>query len=65
MNWYAILTMATTLSSIVGVVKSDITGRVTVAEARTGVPIYSYVLRGSSCLLPHCVRTKRRDPRRS
>ena len=47
MNWYAILTMATTLASIVGV--SDvmtITGRITAAEARTDllIPIYSYVL---------------------
>ena len=47
MNWYAILTMATTLASIVGV--SEVmtnTLRVTNAEARTDllIPIYSYVL---------------------
>lgn len=47
MNWYAILTMATTLASIVGVSEvMTITGRVTAAEARTDllIPIYSYVL---------------------
>lgn len=47
MNWYAILTMATTLASIVGVSEvMTITGRITAAEARTEllVPIYSYVL---------------------
>ena len=47
MNWYAILTMATTLASIVGVSEvMTITGRITAAEARTDllVPIYSYVL---------------------
>ncbi len=47
MNWYAILTMATTLASIVGVGEvMTITGRITAAEARTDllVPIYSYVL---------------------
>ena len=47
MNWYAILTMATTLASIVGV--SEVMthhGRITNAEARTDllIPIYSYVL---------------------
>ena len=47
MNWYAILTMATTLASIVGV--SEMMGntlRITNAEARTDflIPIYSYVL---------------------
>ena len=47
MNWYAILTMATTLASIVGVSEvMTITGRVTAAEGRTDllIPIYSYVL---------------------
>ncbi len=47
MNWYAILTMATTLASIVGVSEvMTITGRITAAEARTDllIPIYSYVL---------------------
>ncbi len=47
MNWYAILTMATTLASIVGVSEvMTIVGRVTAAEARTDllIPIYSYVL---------------------
>ncbi len=47
MNWYAILTMATTLASVVGVSEvMTITGRITAAEARTDllVPIYSYVL---------------------
>jgi polar amino acid transport system permease protein len=47
MNWYAILTMATTLASIVGV--SEVMGntlRITNAEARIDllIPIYSYVL---------------------
>ena len=47
MNWYAILTMATTLASIVGV--SEVMGntlRITNAEGRTDllIPIYSYVL---------------------
>ena len=47
MNWYAILTMATTLASIVGVSEvMTITGRITNAEGRTDllIPIYSYVL---------------------
>ena len=47
MNWYAILTMATTLASIVGVSEvMTVTGRVTAAEGRTDllIPIYSYVL---------------------
>jgi ABC-type amino acid transport system permease subunit len=47
MNWYAILTMATTLASIVGVAEMmTLTGRVTAAEARTDllIPIYIYVL---------------------
>ncbi len=47
MNWYAILTMATTLASIVGVSEvMTIVGRVTAAEGRTDllIPIYSYVL---------------------
>jgi len=47
MNWYAILTMATTLASIVGVSEvMTLTGRVTNAEGRTDllIPIYSYVL---------------------
>ena len=47
MNWYAILTMATTLASIVGVAEMmTITGRITNAEGRTDllIPIYSYVL---------------------
>jgi polar amino acid transport system permease protein len=47
MNWYAILTMATPLASIVGVAEvMTIVGRVTSAEARTDllIPIYSYVL---------------------
>lgn len=47
MNWYAILTMATTLASIVGVSEvMTMVGRVTAAEARTDllIPIYSYVL---------------------
>ncbi|HTS23678.1 MAG TPA: amino acid ABC transporter permease [Casimicrobiaceae bacterium] len=47
MNWYAILTMATTLASIVGVSEvMTITLRITNAESRTDllVPIYSYVL---------------------
>jgi polar amino acid transport system permease protein len=47
MNWYAILTMATTLASIVGVAEMmTITGRITAAESRTDllIPIYSYVL---------------------
>jgi polar amino acid transport system permease protein len=47
MNWYAILTMATVLASIVGVSEvMTITGRITAAEARTDllIPIYSYVL---------------------
>jgi polar amino acid transport system permease protein len=47
MNWYAILTMATTLASVVGV--SEVMSRTlsaTNAEARTDllIPIYSYVL---------------------
>jgi polar amino acid transport system permease protein len=47
MNWYAILTMATTLASIVGVSEvMTITLRITNAESRTDllIPIYSYVL---------------------
>jgi polar amino acid transport system permease protein len=47
MNWYAILTMATTLASIVGVSEvMAITGRITNAEGRTDllIPIYAYVL---------------------
>lgn len=47
MNWYAILTMATTLASIVGVAEMmTLTGRITAAEGRTDllIPIYSYVL---------------------
>jgi polar amino acid transport system permease protein len=47
MNWYAILTMATTLASIVGVSEvMTITGRITNAEGRTDllIPIYTYVL---------------------
>jgi polar amino acid transport system permease protein len=47
MNWYAILTMATTLASIVGVSEvMTLTQRVTNAEGRTDllIPIYSYVL---------------------
>ncbi len=47
MNWYAILTMATTLASIVGVSEvMAITGRITNAEGRTDllIPIYTYVL---------------------
>lgn len=47
MNWYAILTMATTLASIVGVSEvMTLTGRITNAEGRTDllIPIYSYVL---------------------
>ena len=47
MNWYAILTMATTLASIVGVSEvMTITNRITNAEGRTDllIPIYSYVL---------------------
>ena len=47
MNWYAILTMATTLASIVGVSEvMTITLRITDAEGRTDllIPIYSYVL---------------------
>jgi polar amino acid transport system permease protein len=47
MNWYAILTMATTLASIVGVSEvMTLVGRVTNAEGRTDllIPIYSYVL---------------------
>ncbi|MEP6609571.1 MAG: amino acid ABC transporter permease [Burkholderiaceae bacterium] len=47
MNWYAILTMATPLASIVGVAEvMTITGRITSAEARTDllIPIYSFVL---------------------
>jgi len=47
MNWYAILTMATVLASIVGVREvMTITGQITAAEARTDllIPIYSYVL---------------------
>jgi polar amino acid transport system permease protein len=47
MNWYAILTMATTLASIVGVGEvMTLTLRITNAEGRTDllIPIYSYVL---------------------
>jgi polar amino acid transport system permease protein len=47
MNWYAILTMATTLASIVGVSEvMTLIGRITNAEGRTDllIPIYSYVL---------------------
>jgi polar amino acid transport system permease protein len=47
MNWYAILTMATTLASIVGVSEvMSLTLRITNAEGRTDllIPIYSYVL---------------------
>jgi polar amino acid transport system permease protein len=47
MNWYAILTMATTLASIVGVSEVITTvGYVMAAEARTDllIPIYCYVL---------------------
>jgi polar amino acid transport system permease protein len=47
MNWYAILTMATTLASIVGVSEvMTVTNRITNAEGRTDllIPIYSYVL---------------------
>ena len=47
MNWYAILTMATTLASIVGVSEvMTLTGRITNAEGRTDllIPIYSYIL---------------------
>lgn len=47
MNWYAILTMATTVASIVGVSEvMTITLRITNAEGRTDllIPIYSYVL---------------------
>ncbi|MDQ6619971.1 MAG: amino acid ABC transporter permease [Pseudomonadota bacterium] len=47
MNWYAILTMATTLASIVGVSEvMTLTGRITNAEARTDflIPVYTYVL---------------------
>ena len=47
MNWYAILIMATTLASIVGVSEvMTITLRITNAESRTDllIPIYSYVL---------------------
>jgi polar amino acid transport system permease protein len=47
MNWYAILTMATTLASVVGVGEvMTIVGRITNAENRTDllIPIYSYVL---------------------
>ena len=47
MNWYAILTMATTLASIVGVSEVMTTvGHITAAESRTDflIPIYSYVL---------------------
>jgi polar amino acid transport system permease protein len=47
MNWYAILTMATTLASIVGVNEvMTLTLRITDAERRTDllIPIYSYVL---------------------
>jgi polar amino acid transport system permease protein len=47
MNWYAILTMATTLASIVGVSEvMTLTLRITNAESRTDllIPIYSYVL---------------------
>lgn len=47
MNWYAILTMATVLASIVGVSEvMTLTQRITNAEGRTDflIPIYSYVL---------------------
>jgi len=47
MNWYAILTMATPLASLVGVAEvMTVTGRITSAEGRTDllIPIYSYVL---------------------
>jgi polar amino acid transport system permease protein len=47
MNWYAILTMATTLASIVGVSEvMTLTLRITNAEGRTDllIPIYTYVL---------------------
>jgi polar amino acid transport system permease protein len=47
MNWYAILTMATTLASIVGVSEvMTLIQRITNAEGRTDllIPIYSYVL---------------------
>ncbi len=47
MNWYAILTMATTLASIVGVSEvMTMVSRITAAENRTDllIPIYSYVL---------------------
>jgi polar amino acid transport system permease protein len=47
MNWYAILTMATTLASVVGVSEvMTLTGRITNAEGRTDllIPIYTYVL---------------------
>jgi polar amino acid transport system permease protein len=47
MNWYAILTMATTLASVVGVSEvMTLLGRITNAEGRTDllIPIYSYVL---------------------
>jgi polar amino acid transport system permease protein len=47
MNWYAILTMATTVTSIVGISEvMTMVGRVTAAEGRTDllIPIYSYVL---------------------
>ena len=47
MNWYAILTMATTVASIVGVSEvMTVTNRITNAEGRTDllIPIYSYVL---------------------
>jgi polar amino acid transport system permease protein len=47
MNWYAILTMATTVASIVGVSEvMTLIGRITNAEGRTDllIPIYSYVL---------------------
>ena len=47
MNWYAILTMATTLASIVSVSEvMTITGGISNAEGRTDllIPIYSYVL---------------------
>jgi polar amino acid transport system permease protein len=47
MNWYAILTMATTLASVVGVSEvMTLTLRITNAEGRTDllIPIYTYVL---------------------
>jgi polar amino acid transport system permease protein len=47
MNWYAILTMATTLASVVGVSEvMTLIGRITNAEGRTDllIPIYTYVL---------------------